>query len=446
MPRLAGATRAVLLGAARAGPLGLPVGALGIWDFAQISGTTVKNLVAPGSGDLIMASAPTVTNGVADLSGGKTGQIALPAAVSIGDCTVIAVTRRKAAGANASFQPWFSKKEDYTAWAAGLNHVSTPAPSIVYASTYPGLLQRSTNLFSPIGSALRVFTHVMIGTTFKSYINGVEILTNTGTTVTPQSVQNLYFNTLQSAAFYQGAEYAVCAIYLRALSPAEVLAASNRLLAYATANGYSLAPFRVVMVVGNSIAYGQAGNVGVGGYPERMAPNMATQVNGGNLGVASTNYTYLTSIRAQVVGIINAVKAAGGKIVICCHGGENEPAQVSTDPSVVAAGYATEHAAWRAAGARTVQSTICERGDNLGGISTATFNTFRAAFNTAVRNAVGTSWDACADIASDSVMGIDGASANATYFAADKVHYADAGHAKVEPLGRAAADAAMALA
>ncbi len=80
---------------------------------------------------------------------------------------------------------------------------------------------------------------------------------------------------------------------------------------------------------------------------------------------------------------------------------------------------------------KVVVSTILARG--TGAPDDATHNSFRATANTTIRGWVGTTIDACSDLAADATIGTDAAALNVTYFS-DGIHMTDAADAIAAPI------------
>jgi hypothetical protein len=249
----------------------------------------------------------------------------------------------------------------------------------------------------------------------------------------PVTLLNLAVGDVGSSGLRTAYDTYALAMWPRALTDAEVAAASSAMV---TAAGATITPRRFIWFAGTSISAGNDDTkdaIGNEGFANNCIPNLSPAALGYNDALSGSAFFQFD------VAKLNAMKAnaiANGALVtdwvLHIEFGANEGAGLN----LLAANLAVACDSARAAGWKVVVATVLPRND--AGDGGADFNAKRATHNATVRTWVGVHCNAVSDIGGHAIMGLDATANDPTYFSAGKVHPNHTGHGLLEPVVRAA--------
>jgi hypothetical protein len=403
-------------------------------DFECFSGSVDLGTGVPDT-HLYMRKNPSDTStsyadGALDFTGGARGLIQFPVAQSLTAGTCLFVWSRTGNGFNSAYDTILSENSGWNTFSIGptLNNAVGPR---INSTTY-SLSQQNANLYDPVGGGWAVGVQAWNASGADQWINDVK-LGSRSAAVASVSIRDLNVGFLQES-FYCGSKIAAIALYDEKLSDAEIRQAVASLKARVARSGITADPQRFIVYCGDSITYGSNGSPG---YVHRYAVAASPTFRGINLAVGGQTVAGATSSLASADAIIPADK---GTRKFIFHGawGAND---LGTDNSATfLTALESMFTARKTAGfTHCVAGTILPRtsaGD--GGVQ---FNIDRNAANTTIRTWEGGTLDAVADFAANATIGADASSNDTTYYAADKVHPIDAGHAIMATIEATAVDA-----
>jgi hypothetical protein len=291
-----------------------------------------------------------------------------------------------------------------------------------------------SSYFTP-GSGMNYLATRYDGTKMGSFLNGVKVADGTYATAAPSITEGLIVNgVLSPGALNSGYSWGFVAVYQRALTDAEVRTATQYLMSKFGTPGVR----RILGVNGDSLTQV------LPTYQSIVGPNLNPKRHIVAVSIGGSDIASATIGQAPIMDAMITESLPQDEWVLSIWLGTNDLAQASHSASTVIADLGNYVNARKAAGwQKIVVGTILSRlPPGLSSYNQATFDAARATINTAIRGWVGSggsvSINACADVASDANIGIDGAAANATYFNGDQTHLNATGQGVAETYFRAA--------
>lgn len=166
------------------------------------------------------------------------------------------------------------------------------------------------------------------------------------------------------------------------------------------------------------------------------SPNFAIPGQGLSVSTYGANPNMIADDPAR----LDSLPAGRPVAILFVQAGTNDAALGHSD-SVIVSDMWSYCDGRRAAGWKVVVFTLTDRTDGAVSGAQAAFDAKRAAINTAIRAGWASHADALIDLAADARLGANGASSNATYFSADRVHYTALTYSSIIlPLVQAAAE------
>lgn len=160
-------------------------------------------------------------------------------------------------------------------------------------------------------------------------------------------------------------------------------------------------------------------------------------------GLFTSTYGANSNLLQDDAAKLDGLPAGRAAAVLVVQVGTNDLA-LGRSAAQVEANLWTYCDARRAAGWKVIVFTLTDRTDGGVNVAQAAFDTKRAAINTAIRAGWASHADALVDLAADARLGANGASSNATYFSADRVHYTALTYSSIIlPLVQAAAESLL---
>lgn len=417
--------------------------------------------IFPGSADLnpapLSAKPRRVANGdmglhrdfAVPVSGGALlpgtcGLLQVPAVQTVGPYTLVAVAQRTGSGNFAVWQAVLSKISSYLDFTVGYTNSGAVGTNLnnnlldrvpAWGGTNSPFLapqqNASDNIFG-CGAGPFVIAFRYDGARSNIFVNGIKLFDNAVSVASATWIDAWISSLTAGVSFYSAYSYREIDYWSRALSDAEVNTAC-----LSVASRTSIPATNLCIFQGTSLMAGLSAAAG-GGFAYIALPNLTTKMFSANFGVASSGLGGLIAEAPTINALLttNSGFAGLGKKILCMDGLTNDlNDKTYGSVATLLANFQSYLLTMKAAGWKTVVSTVLSRGQ--AGVP-ASFDADRATFNSAIKTWGTTYIDAIADFASDAAMGPNGAWSNTTYFAADNVHWTDAGHAKMEPYTSAA--------
>lgn len=377
--------------------------------------------------------AGTVVTGGA-FEGGSFGLIHLDQARNLNPFTYLYLTRRLRTPTNYAHEGWLSDPVNSSNFLIGktfdlasgtFNGSNLAQGAVDGGGPQPLTLWGGNGLQAFVGAAR------YNGTAGSQFINAVK-LCETVQTLTGPTISDLAVGLVPGGGF-TGFDIHAMALYNRALTDAEMLQATQALIAQ---SGVTVPKFRILYAQGTSISDGadDTGNApGSEGFINNIAPSLTKFAMGYNDGIPgshlSVNGTKLDAIVTSALA--NPLVT---DFVLHLEYGANDDPPTPTLTSQIAAYCDARRAA--NPGIKIVVATILPRDSDAD--SGAAFNAGRATHNAAVRTWVGIHCDAITDGGGDPNIGPDAAALSTTFYNADHIHPNHAGHQIYGPIAAAA--------
>ena len=375
----------------------------------------------------------TVTNpatGVLDFSNSGSGIIQFPTAINTTAFTLSIMVKRGSA-TDSGYQAILSNPASYTNFTAFLAQgANNPATSVngTGVGSKPGLIYRN-------GDGWHVITHRYDGTNYDIFVDKARVVRTAFTTTGPSLRTFLAFSLNGFGSFNSSAQMNSMALYSSALTDTDIR--NNlvpALIAKLQADGQTYAESRIIIAEGDSISTNGFGNC----YFQQFAPNATLPASGSSYGTSGYTLANITSRASTIDGVLPT--SPGGKYILSVLIGANDlGGYTGASDAAAAANYTTDLMAYiaarRAAGWKVVACTILPR-------DVTAHNTRRAIVNANLRTQQGLgNIDGIADFDTDVQMGIDTAFASFPANWNDALHPNATGHARLEPIYRAAMNA-----
>ena len=381
----------------------------------------VGNLYLDAGGRL--TAAHTYADGVLDMTAaGSTGLIEFPAALTLDSgITVVGIAKNTVAG---DYYAGFIARRQPNSAFGFLNFITAlewaGGPQLRLGGNLQidqGTYNEFWNFNSSGNNGWHGFGHRYGAAESSIWVDSGKIFTAPAGTA--PTLQDFHFSNADGNQYGQGWQYAAFAIYPRVLTDEEMVQAQDALFANVTV---SAGPIRLLWAEGDSIT---AENPS---YLSLYTANANPVPIGGLGAISGTTISEVLNRLPKALACKPADVNASSKFIY----------SLMTTNGLTTVGASTAYI--------TTLQNICTQLRNAGWIvalmtltprADATYNTNRAAINTAIRTWVGTYCDIVVDFAADATMGPDAAASNLTYYR-DGIHPTAAGHAILETIYRTA--------